>query len=663
MNRLATFLNKHARLALGCVCLAGLALAALVWVADVQWRGGERLSRLQAGVDRSAVEVAAATLNGDLMGSLVLLGIMDRDIKQDVTDGLLSIDAAIDSTLGIVGGTFDARGVFVVSSDGVIKTSWDSTGKPVTGVNVRFRPYYLMALEGKTSVYAAVGTASGERTLFYAAPVYAYAARSSNGIGAVVAQGKVEWLDKLLGSQAGAAALLSPQGVVFAASRSEWVGWLEGAASAERIKAIREAKQFGKWLDAPEPGKLPFVAAAGTQHVKGVPHAIATAEVNWGDPAGPWKLVFLEDLTQTVSVGSTLVRVGAVVVLYGLLAWLCLRLISGHHRQNVITGQLALLVDGQNLQLSFRDQLALALVRLQQSQNVPTLAQSFLSDAHGLFGTLQGVVYVLEAGATKQFVLRGSFACTDQPPPTLKAGEGMLGQCAVERVPRVLAEGQRGWGTIRSGLGSTAPRCVVCFPLLAGDTVLGLVEVASLTEPDAFPMGTFSELANSLALNLQILLKAEQTQISLLEIEHIRQLGVEQLQLQQRLIDALPYPVFFKDANACFTGFNRAYEVTFAVNRDGLLGKSVMDLDYLPLEDRQAYDAEDRHVILTGGTVSRLMDIPFADGKVHKTLYFVVGFARADGTPGGLVGTFTDLSLVDTLLAQGRLADAHGEPS
>jgi hypothetical protein len=44
--------------------------------------------------------------------------------------------------------------------------------------------------------------------------------------------------------------------------------------------------------------------------------------------------------------------------------------------------------------------------------------------------------------------------------------------------------------------------------------------------------------------------------------------------------------------------------------------------------------------------------MPFADGKVHRTLYFVVGFARPDGSPGGLVGTFTDLEWADALGAQ-----------
>lgn len=654
MNRFAAFLYAHARLVWAFVAVLGLAWAGLIWTLDVQWRGSERLTQLQTDADRTANEIVSTTLKGDLMGSLVLLGILDRDIKQDAIDGLLSIDTAIDSTLGIVGNIFDARGVFVVSREGVIKSSWGRSSRPNTGLNVRFRPYYQMALEGKTSVYAAVGTSSGERTLYYAAPVFAYAARSSNGIGAVVAQGKVDWLDKILSDQPGGAALLSPQGVVFAASSPEWVGGLDGVAATERIRAIRELKQFGKWFDAAEPAKLPFDATSGPQEVDGVRHAIALADVDWGDPAGMWKLVLLEDLTQTVSAGSTVARVSFATALYALFAWLGFRLIRGHHRQVVTSQQLAGMVDGQSQQLRFRETLAAALVRLQQSEDVATLAHSFLSDAHGLFGTLQGVVYVREDG---HYGLRGRFACAEQPPLTLKAGEGMLGQCAVERGHRVLAAGQAGWDTIKSGLGFSAPGCVVCLPLICNDEVLGLVEVAGLQRPDAFPLKDFSEFANALMLNLQVLMRAEQTQASLLQTEQIRIRGAEQLQWQQTLIDAIPYPVFYKDANARFTGFNRAYETTFSVQRDALVGKSVMDLDYLPLEDRRVYDAEDRHLISTGGSASRLMDIPFADGKVHKTLYFVVGFARPDGTPGGLVGTFTDLAMLDALAGPG--ADAH----
>ncbi|WP_237051532.1 PAS domain S-box protein [Magnetospirillum sp. ME-1] len=118
----------------------------------------------------------------------------------------------------------------------------------------------------------------------------------------------------------------------------------------------------------------------------------------------------------------------------------------------------------------------------------------------------------------------------------------------------------------------------------------------------------------------------------------------DQAMFQQAMVDTIPYPLFYKGADARFLGVNRAYEQTFAISRDTLVGKSVLDLDYLPEADRIAYQAEDQEVIAKASSVHKEMPIPFADGKVHDTLYYVSGFRKADGTPGGLVGTFVDVS-------------------
>ena len=112
----------------------------------------------------------------------------------------------------------------------------------------------------------------------------------------------------------------------------------------------------------------------------------------------------------------------------------------------------------------------------------------------------------------------------------------------------------------------------------------------------------------------------------------------------QALLDAIPYPVFYKGADARFMGVNHAYEQTFDVKADALVGKRVLDLTYLPEADRLAYQAEDESVIADAGSVQKEVSIPFADGKVHDTLYYVKGFRKADGAPGGLVGTFADIT-------------------
>ena len=118
----------------------------------------------------------------------------------------------------------------------------------------------------------------------------------------------------------------------------------------------------------------------------------------------------------------------------------------------------------------------------------------------------------------------------------------------------------------------------------------------------------------------------------------------DQLAFQQALMDTLPYAVFYKGADTRFLGFNTAYEEMFGVRRQDLLGKRVLDLEYLPAADRVAYQAEDEAVIASGGRVQKEMPIPFADGRMHMTLYSVSGFRSADGSPGGLIGVIVDIA-------------------
>lgn len=117
-----------------------------------------------------------------------------------------------------------------------------------------------------------------------------------------------------------------------------------------------------------------------------------------------------------------------------------------------------------------------------------------------------------------------------------------------------------------------------------------------------------------------------------------------QLDFQQALIDAIPVPLFYKDAAGRYLGVNRAYEQAFGVDRQALIGKTVMDLDYLPKAAREQFERDAIGAVGHGRSVHREVELPYADGHLHHTLFWLHGFARTDGTPGGTIGTFVDIT-------------------
>ncbi|GEM_PF-685430 len=117
-----------------------------------------------------------------------------------------------------------------------------------------------------------------------------------------------------------------------------------------------------------------------------------------------------------------------------------------------------------------------------------------------------------------------------------------------------------------------------------------------------------------------------------------------QLAFQEALLETLPYPMFVKNADAGFIGINGAYASAFGISRDQIVGKTVLELAYLPEEARRSFQEEDLEVIRTASRRSRELPIMFSDQQEHVVLYSVDGFRLPDGSPGGLIGLLVDIT-------------------
>ena len=135
----------------------------------------------------------------------------------------------------------------------------------------------------------------------------------------------------------------------------------------------------------------------------------------------------------------------------------------------------------------------------------------------------------------------------------------------------------------------------------------------------------------------------------------------DRLMFQQALLNSIPHPMFIKDHAARFLGCNTDYERAFGITSDDLRGKTVLELEYIPDEDRRKFHTEDTAAIRDASRFSYELPIVYADGQTHVTLYSVDGFHLANGRPGGLIGLLVDITDRKDLEAALRIAKEKAE--
>jgi hypothetical protein len=321
----------------------------------------------------------------------------------------------------------------------------------------------------------------------------------------VVARTNLERVDALLKGKFDHALLLSPQGVVFAATNPTWIGMLEDVATPERLKAIRDLKQFGPLFEKTDPMPLPLAAGAGIQGLDGRRFAIGIAPVHWNDPSGDWTLIVMEDLAQSAAPGSSVAQGAATAALGVLLGWMWVHLLRGRRAQDEATAQLKVYAQQQEQRATFRARLADTSMRLQRCETLEELARVFLIEARDKLGVVQGTVYAVSSEGAEVLELVASSASAEQPTAKLVLGEGLLGQCAKERRSQLVLTPPGGFWTVRSGLGSTHPAALLLSPLVLHESLIGVVELAILQAPHDKTLNQLEETLALLANSMEIL--------------------------------------------------------------------------------------------------------------------------------------------------------------
>jgi diguanylate cyclase (GGDEF)-like protein/PAS domain S-box-containing protein len=108
------------------------------------------------------------------------------------------------------------------------------------------------------------------------------------------------------------------------------------------------------------------------------------------------------------------------------------------------------------------------------------------------------------------------------------------------------------------------------------------------------------------------------------------------------LLESIPTPVFYKDINGRYLGFNRAYEDFFGKTKDELIGKSVFDIS--PVKLAKIYHAKDAELFERPGTQTYETQVKDARGVLHDIVFYKATMVNSRGKVTGLIGTMLDIT-------------------
>jgi PAS domain S-box-containing protein len=132
---------------------------------------------------------------------------------------------------------------------------------------------------------------------------------------------------------------------------------------------------------------------------------------------------------------------------------------------------------------------------------------------------------------------------------------------------------------------------------------------------------------------------------------------LDNLEFMTTLIDTIPNPVFYKDADGKFLGCNIAYAETLGVTKEHLLGRRLIDVKSIIGSDMaRHYHRQDMRLIENSGIQHYEAPIHCADGVRRDYIFYNATFKDAEGLVAGLVGIMLDIS--ERKIAEKALADS-----
>jgi len=174
---------------------------------------------------------------------------------------------------------------------------------------------------------------------------------------------------------------------------------------------------------------------------------------------------------------------------------------------------------------------------LQGQRDLEAVSKLILSELAPLVSAQHGVFYLMD-GATPEPMLKllSTYAYRERKSLAnqFRLGEGLVGQCALEKDRILITEMPDNYIKISSGLGEASPLNAVVLPVLFEGQVTAVIELASFHRFNEIHLNFFDQLTESIAIVLNTIAASMRTEELLKQSQSL----AEELQTQQKELTA-----------------------------------------------------------------------------------------------------------------------------
>ncbi|MGZ8938517.1 MAG: response regulator, partial [Limisphaerales bacterium] len=175
---------------------------------------------------------------------------------------------------------------------------------------------------------------------------------------------------------------------------------------------------------------------------------------------------------------------------------------------------------------------------LQGQKDLLTVGKLILSELAPVVGAHQGVFYLMDASGKEEAYLKllASYAYRERKnvDNRFRLGEGLVGQCALEKERILLTNVPENYIQIASGLGESKPNNIIVLPIVFEGAVKAVMELASFEKFSPTHLAFLDQLTESIGIVLNTLEANMRTEDLLKQSQSLaRELQAQQEELQQ----------------------------------------------------------------------------------------------------------------------------------